>query len=192
MIAIRHACKVLVLVVLASPIALAKEPAKPAAAKLKFAGLEFVHRESRNGRSDFTPASEPGKDWRDRVTIIVRDNVTSKDQLSSIAGNLVATVSDLGEVVRTDSVANPQTQETEHFFAAKLEGNGFTQAAFARLALVEGKGTVVVYSHRSYGEHSAETSTGWMDRNGETIEGDLMSWTGMPKLAQLRALPQTK
>jgi hypothetical protein len=193
MIAIRHAWKVLALVALASPIALAKEPAKPATAKLNFDGVEYVHRASMSGRSDFTPASQPGLDsWRDRVTIIVRENVTSGDQLSSIAGNLFATVSDLGEVVRTDSVANPQTQSTEHFFAASLQGKGFTQAAFARLALVEGKGMVVVYSHRSYGEHSAETSTEWMDRNGEAIEGKLMSWTGMPKLAQLRALPQSK
>jgi hypothetical protein len=194
MIAIRHACKVLVLVALASPVALAKEPAKPATMKLKFDGVEYVHRTtSMNGRSDFTPASEPGRDsWRDRVTIIVRENVTSSEQLSGIAGNLFATVSDLGEVVRTDSVANPQTHQTDHFFAAKLEGKGYSQAAFARLALVEGKGMVVVYSHRSYGEHSAETSTGWMDRNGEDIEGKLMSWNGMPKLAQLRALPKSK
>ena len=193
MIAIRHACKVLVLLVLASPIALAKEPAKPATAKLKFGGVEYVHRASMNGRSDFTPASQPGLDsWRDRVTIIVRENVTSGQQLSSIAGNLYDTVSDLGEIVRTESVPNPRTKETEHFIAARLQGKGFTQAAFARLALVEGKGVLVVYSHRSYGQYSAETSTGWMDRNGESTEAELMSWTGMPKLAQLRALPQSK
>jgi len=194
MIAVRHASKVLVLLALASSIALAKEPAKPATVRLKFDGVEYVHRTtSKSGRSDFTPASEPGPDsWRDRVTIIVRENVTSNDQLSGIAGNLFETVTDLGEVVRTDSVANPQTHTTDHFFAAKFQGKGFTQAAFARLALVEGKGMVIVYSHRSYGEHSEETSTGWMDRNGETIEGKLMSWTGMPKLAQLRALPQSK
>lgn len=193
MTAIRHACKLLVLAVLASTIALAKEPAKPATLKLKFGGIEYVHRTTMNGRSDFTPASEPKPDsWRDRVTIIVRENVTTGEQLSGIASNLFATVSDLGEVVRTDSVPNPATQETEHFFAARLQGKGFTQASFARLALVEGKGMVIVYSHRSYGEYSAETSTGWMDRNGEATEAALMSWTGMPKLAQLRALAPSK
>jgi hypothetical protein len=193
MFAIRHAWKLLALLVLASPIALAKEPAKAAAMTVKFGGVEYVHRTTSNGRSDFTPAAQADlKTWRDRVTIIVRDNVTSSEQLSAIAGNLYATVSDLGEIVRTDSVPNARTQETEHFFAAKLEGNGYTQASFARLALVEGKGTVVVYSHRTYGEHSLEASTGWMDRNGEATEAELMSWTGMPKLAQLRALPPTK
>ena len=193
MIALRHACQALVLVVLASPLALAKAPAKPASLKFNLDGLEYVHRTSMNGRYDFTPASQPGMDsWRDRVTIVVRENVTSDDQLSGIAGNLFETVSDLGEVVRTESAANPRTHETEHFFAAKLQGKGFTQVSFARLALVEGKGMVVVYSHRSYGEHSVEASTGWMDRNGKAIEGELMSWTGMPKLAQLRALPQSK
>ena len=193
MIAIRNACKVLVLLALATPVAVAKEAGKPATAKLSFGGVEYVHRATLNGRSDFTPASQPGLDsWRDRVTIIVRENVTSSEQLSAIAANLVETVGDLGEVVRTEPMANPRTQQTEYFFAAKLQGNGSTQAAFARLALVEGKGMVVVYSHRSYGEHSADTSTGWMDRNGESIERQLMSWTGMPKLAQLRALPQSR
>jgi hypothetical protein len=191
--AIRRACQVLVLVALASSFALAKEPAKPATVTLNFGGVEYVHRTTLNGRSDFTPASQPGMaSWRDRVTIVVRENVTSPDQLSGIASNLVGTVSDLGEVVSAKSMPNARTQETEHFFAARLQGKGFTQASFARLALVEGKAMVIVYSHRSYGEHSTETSTGWMDRNGDAIERELMAWTGMPKLAQLRALPQSK
>jgi hypothetical protein len=191
MSALRHACQVLVLAVLVAPVALAKEPAKPL--KLSFGGVEYVHRSTINGRSDFTPASQPGADkWRDRMTIVVRENVTSSEQLSSIASNLVETVSDLGEVVRAESNPNPRTQETEHFFAAKLQAPAYSQAAFARVALVEGKGMLVVYSHRTYGEHSAESSTGWMDRNGETTERQLMNWTGMPKLAQLRALPESK
>jgi hypothetical protein len=192
MLAIRHACQALVLAALVSPVALAKVPAKPAATKLTFNGVEYVHRSTLAGRSDFTPASQPGADWRDRVTIVVRENVTSSEQLSSIAGNLVETVSDLGEVVRAESAPNPRTDETEHFFAARLDGSGYTQASFARAALVEGRGMLIVYSHRSYSAHSVESSTGWMDRNGEATERALMSWTGMPKLAQLRALPESK
>ena len=53
-------------------------------------------------------------------------------------------------------------------------------------------GMAVVYSHRSYGEYSEDTSKGWMNRKGEAIERELMSWTGMPKLAQLRAPPKSK
>jgi hypothetical protein len=189
---IRHACQALVLTVLASSIALAKEPAKPAAAKLNFNGVEYVHRSSSNGRYDFTPAAQPGADWRDRMTIVLRENVTTPEQLSSIASNLVDTVSDVGEVVRAESVPNMRTDETEHFFAAKMQTDKYTQAAFVRLALVEGKGVLVMYSHRSYGEHSAESSTGWMDRNGEATERALMSWGGTPKLAKLRALPKAK
>lgn len=193
MSAIRHACQALVLAVLVAPIALAKQPAKPTAMKLNFAGVEYLHRSTMKNRSDFTPASQPDLHaWRDRVTIIVGENVTSSEQLSTIASNLVGTVGDIGEIVRTDSVPNPRTQETDHFFAARMQQKDFTQAAFARVALVEGKGMLVVYSHRSYGEHSTESSTGWMDRNGEATERELMSWTGMPKLAQLRALPQSK
>jgi len=195
MFAIRHACQVLVLVALAAPVAFAKEPAKPAtaklpAARLTFGGQEYVFRTAINNRWDFTPATQADpKAWRDRVTIVVRENVTSGAQLSSIASNLFTTVNDLGEIVRTDSVPNAHTNETEHFIAAKLQGKDFTQAAFGRIALVEGKGMAIVYSHRSHGEHSAESSTGWMDRNGEATERELMTWTGMPKIAQLKALP---
>ena len=190
MFAIRHACQAMVLVVLASPVAFAKEPAKPAAARLSFAGQEYVLRVSGKDRWDFTPTSQPDlKTWRDRVTIVVRENVTTGAQLSTIASNLFATVGDLGEVVSANSEPNAQTGETEHFMAAKLQGKGFTQAAFGRVALVEGKGMAIVYSHRSYGEHSTESSTGWMDRNGEATERELMRWSGMPKIAQLKALP---
>jgi len=192
MLAIRHACQALVLVVLASPLALAKEPAKPAAAKITFNGVEYVHRSTLNGRSDYTPAAQPGDKWRDRMTIVVRENVTTSEQLSQIASNLVETVSDIGEVVRAESTPNMHNDQTEHFFAAKMQAPGYSQASFARLGLAEGKGMVVVYSHRTYGEHHAESSTGWMDRNGEATERALMNWKGMPKLAQLRALPQSK
>ena len=192
MFAIRQACLALAVVALSSPIALAKQPAKPAAVKLTFNGVEYVHRSTLNGRSDFTPAKEPGADWRDRMTVVVRENVTSPEQLSSIAGNLVETVSDVGEVVRAESVPNMRTDQTEHFFAARMQTDKYTQAAFVRLAMVEGKGVLVMYSHRTYGAHSNESSTGWMDRNGEDTEKKLMSWTGIPKLAQLRALPKSK
>jgi len=195
MLAIRKPllCLFVALSVTAVAGASAKEPAKPApATTVTFAGVKYVHRLTLNGRSDFVPASQPGEAWRDRMSIIVRENVTTSEQVSDIAGNLFATVSDLGEVVQAESIPNPRTHETEHFFAAKMDGKGYTQAAFVRLGLYEGKGVLVMYTHRTHGEHSAESSTGWLDRNGEDIQQKLMSWKGLPKLAQLKALPQSK
>ena len=198
MSAIRQACQALVLVVLAASFAVAKEPARPAGAKaapmkLNFMGVDYVHRLTFKGRSDFTPAAQPDlKAFRDRLTIVVSDKPAGSEQLSTIAGNIMGTVSDLGEVVSTDSRANPATHETEHFIAAQMQAPGYTQAAFARVALVEGKAVVVVFTHRSYGEHAAESNNGWMDRNGEATERALMSWTGTPGLARLRALPQAR
>jgi hypothetical protein len=32
----------------------------------------------------------------------------------------------------------------------------------------------------------------WLDKNGAATEKALMSWTGMPSLAALNALPQAK
>jgi hypothetical protein len=51
---------------------------------------------------------------------------------------------------------------------------------------------IVVYSHRSYGQHSQNAIARWIDRNRPPNKTALKSWTGMPKVAQLRALPQSK
>jgi hypothetical protein len=172
----------------------ASEPAKAApASKLSFGGFEYVHRWSKQGQNEFTPPNQPDlKAWKDMVTIVVNDSVTNGDQLADLANGVAGNYSQVGQIVRTDSKARGVGYEAEHFIAAMLHGPGLTEAVFARVMMVEGKGVVVVYSHRDYGQHSSVTIGTWMDRNGEATERALRSWTGLPKLAQLRALPQSK
>jgi hypothetical protein len=191
-------CLFMVLAVVASTAALAAEPAKPAArpaaaSKLSFGGAEYVHRWSQNGQNEFTPADQPDlNSWRDMVTIIVNERVSNGEQLAQLANGVVDNYTRAGEIIRTDSRPRTATAEAEHFIAAMLHGPGVTEAVFARVLMAEGRGMIVVYSHRAYGQHSQTAIGPWMDRNGPATERALMSWTGMPKVAQLRALPQSK
>jgi len=192
MVAIRH--QVLCLfTAMAVSAAFAAPTAKPADASVSFGGVEYVHRWSQNGQNEFTPAAQPNlKTWTDMVTIIVNERVTNGEQLAQLANGVVGNYGRAGEIVRTDSRPRTAKAEAEHFIAAKLHAQGVTEAVFARVVLVEGRGMIVVYSHRAYGPHS-ETSIGpWMDRNGPATERALMAWTGIPRLARLRGLPQAK
>jgi hypothetical protein len=193
---IRKPLLCLVALSMLAPGALAKEPARPAPAaaqKLNFSGVEYVHRWSKNGQNEFTPSAQSDlKTWRDMLTVNVNERVATGDQLAALANGVVGNYGKAGEIVRTDSKPRTQTAEAEHFIAAMLHAPGLTEAVFARVMLVEGKGADVVYSHRSYGEHSDEVIGGWMDRNGEATERALMAWTGMPTIAKLRALPQAR
>jgi hypothetical protein len=195
--AIRHPrlCLFIALAALVPTATYAAPPApRPAAAtKLSFGGVEYVHRWSQNGQNEFTPAAQPNlKTWTDMVTIIVNERVTNGEQLAQLANGVVGNYGKAGEVVRTDSKPRTTQAEAEHFIAAMLHAQDVTEAVFARVVMVEGRGMIVVYSHRAYGPHSQTSIGPWMDRNGPATERALMAWTGMPKGAQLRALPQAK
>jgi hypothetical protein len=199
MVAIRKPlfCLFAALSVFSAAITFGKEPAtpapRPAVAKVTFGGAEYVHRWSQNGQNEFTPADQPDlKSWRDMVTIIVNERVTNGEQLAQLANGVVDNYTRAGEIIRTDSRPRTAKAEAEHFIAAMLHGPGVTEAVFARVLMAEGRGMIVVYSRRAYGQHSQTSIGPWMDRNGPATERALMAWTGMPKLAQLRALPQAK
>ena len=179
--------------VLVSAAAFAKQPPAAAPMTLKFSGVDYLHRWSKNGQNEFTPAAQPDlKTWRDMVTVVVHENVRNGDQLANLANGVLGNYQKAGQILRTDSKPRTANAEAQHFIAAMLAAPGVTEAVFARVLLHEGKGVVLVYSHRAYGAQSADTIGAWMGRNGQATEQALMSWSGTPKLAQLRALPQAR
>ena len=182
---------------LLAPAGFAREPSKSApsgaAAKLRFAGVDYVHRWSQQGQNEFTPPAQADlKTWRDMVTVVVHERVTTGEQLATLANNVLGNYEKAGQIVRTDSRPRTSTSEAQHFIAAMLQASNVTEAVFARVFLHEGRGVVLVYSHRAYGNASSAAIGNFMQKNGEATERALMSWTGTPKLATLRALPQAK
>jgi hypothetical protein len=160
---------------------------------ITFRGTDYVHRWSRNGQNEFTPAGEGDlARWRDMVTINVHENVGNGEQLAEVANSVLANYQSHGKIVRTDSKPRTQQRPAEHLIVAVLGDPAVLEAAFARFLLVDGNGLVVVYSHRVYGQSAGPAMSDWLQANGPTIEKALMGWAGLPSVADLRRLPQSR
>jgi len=180
------------LLLLSSPLP-AKESAPAQAMRLSLGGVQYVHRWSQKGQNEFTPPAETDlSKWRDMVTIDVHDKVTDGEQLATLANDVLGNYQGHGKILRTDSKPRTQQREAEHLIVAILSASGVMEAVFARVMLVEGRGVVVVYSHRAYGKDPAAVIGPWLQAKGQSVEDTLMSWNGLPKLAAIKALPQSK
>ena len=167
--------------------------AQTKATSLSFVGMNFVHRWSKEGQNEFTPAADTDlARWHDMVTVNVNDAVRNGDQLADLANRVLTKYQAYGKIVRTDSKPRTPQRPAEHLIVALLGNPGFLEAAFARLVLIEGVGVVAVYSHRIYGENAAQPMGEWLERSGPSIEKALMQWDGVPSVSALKQLPQSK
>ena len=182
--------------VLPSASAIAQKPsALPAgtATAITFRGTDYVHRWSQQGQNEFTPAGESDlAHWRDMVTINVHESVGNGEELATLANSVLGNYQNHGKILRTDSKPRTAQQNAEHLIVAVLGDRAFLEAAFARFLLADGKGIVVVYSHRIYGENAGPSMSGWLQANGPTTESALMAWGGLPSVAALGTLPQSR
>ncbi len=126
------------------------------------------------------------------LTINLIETVRNGEQLAAAANTVLTNYQRSGKIIRTDSKPRTADRPAEHFVAAVLGKPAFLEAAFARFLMVDGIGTVVVYSHRIYGQKAGPAMADWLKENGTAAERTLMSWDKAPKPAALRALPQTK
>lgn len=159
---------------------------------LTFRGKEYEHRWSKNGQSEFTPNGETDLGaWIDMVTIDVHDSVSTGDQLADVANTTLGNYKHFGKVLLTDSMPRTANHPAEHLVIAVLGTSTFLEATFARCRLVDGVGTVIVYSHRTYGEAARQEMNGWLKSNGDEVKNDLMAWSSMPRPGALKRLPQS-
>lgn len=166
-------------------------PAK--AATLTFGGTVYLHRWSKGGQNEFTPDGDDDLTrWRDMVTINTHERVRDGEQLATLANSVVGNYQKHGKIVRTDSKPRTSQRPAEHFIAAILGNPQLLEAVFARVVLIDGAGTVVVYSHRIYGKEAATAMGEWMKANGPSIEKTLMGWDKIPSSAALGSLPQSR
>ena len=185
---VRRAAAGLLLVVLATASSGVSGEAK-APPVLHFGGADYLHRWSKAGQHEFTPKGQEDLDhWKDMVTLDVHEQVRDGDQLAAVATEVVARYQAAGKILKTDSKPRTPAHPAEHFAAAVLVDPRFLEAAFARFALVEGRGVVAVYSHRVYGSKAGPEMAAWMDQHGAESERVLMAWAGTPPLDELRDL----
>lgn len=177
--------------VAATPQPGAASSASAEAPLFEFAGKPFVHRWSKNGQNEFTPPGQPDLDkWRDMVTIQVYKGMGSAEQLALVANAVLSAYQKAGLIIRSSSSKAQPGMPAEHMVVAVLSDKGLRELVFARFRLTQGAGEALIYSHRVYGMQPDNEATAWMRVNDQAAEKAMMSWTTMPSLEALRALPQ--
>jgi hypothetical protein len=177
------------LLLLLSVAAIAQSPTP---LTITFAGNDYLHRWSRGGQHEFTPkGQEDLTKWTTMVTVNVYESARTGEQLAEIANKVLGLYQQSGKMVRTDSKPRTDKSEAEHLAVAVLGTPEFLEAVFARFLVHDGRGLSVVHSKRVYGAKAGNEMSAWLEKNGPDTESALMAWTGIPRLAALRALPQS-
>ena len=184
----------------AQPLVAAATPEPPAATAapagaplFRFDGKPFVHRWSKDGQHEFTPPAQPDMDkWQDMVTVQLYDNVGNADQLAFVANGVLVAYQKSGLIIRTSSLKATPQRPAEHMVVAILKDKDVREMVFARFRLTpEGRGQAVVYSHRVYGMQPDAAASAWFREHDIPLEKAMMTWTDIPTVAALRALPQS-
>ena len=156
-----------------------------------FDDVAYWHRWSQKGQNEFTPQGQEDLDrWTEMVTINLHEEVRDGEQLAVLANQVLGRYQATGKILKTDSKPRTKEHPAEHFAAAVLVDPTFLEAAFARFVLIDGRGIVVVHSHRVYGTKAGNEMAAWLDKHGADAEKSLMAWTQLPSLDRLKALPQ--
>jgi len=157
---------------------------KPAKTPLKFQGVDYYHRYSKDTLHEYTPKGQENlQKWADMITINDYPSVRTGDGLASAANSVLETYKNNGAVVvKTDSVARTSTKPAEHLIVVLFPRKEFIEAAFARFLLVQGQGHSAVVSHRIYGRAAGDAMSKWLSAKGEALEKALMAWPMPQKL----------
>ncbi len=169
----------------------AQRPADPALS-ISFRGTPFVHRWSKAGQHEFTPAESADlASWRDMLTLNLHAAVANGEQLAGVANKVFDNYHRSGKVLQTRSTPRTIARPAEHLIVAVLGTPDLLEAAFARCLLHEGAGVVAVVSHRVYGKAVGPQMSDWLRANGPQLEQALMAWGALPSVASLSRLPQS-
>ena len=169
----------------------AQRPAE-ASTTVSFRGTPFMHRWSKDGQHEFTPADSADlASWRDMLTLNLHAAVASGEQLAGVANKVLANYQRSGKILQTRSTPRTAARPAEHLIVAVLGTPDLLEAAFARCLLHEGSGVVAVVSHRVYGKAAGPQMSDWLRANGPQLEQALMAWSALPSVASLNRLPKS-
>ena len=143
-----------------------------------FRQVEYFHRWSQAEQHEFTPAKQEDLEhWTEMITINGYPGVDEGEKMAGTANAVLGNYrSHDGKVLRTNSVPATDERPAEHFISVLFTRPDFTEAAFARFKLVDGKAHSFVYSHRVYGDKASDEMSEWLKANGEKTENALMDW----------------
>lgn len=153
------------------------------AASFSFADVKYFHRFTQDDQHEYTPeGQEDLKAWTDMVTILFYRKAKDGEALAATASAVLENYKvNKALVVKTDSVPRVNNKPAEHLIVVIFGRPEFIEVAFSRFKMHDGIGSAVVYSHRIYGKTVGDGMSAWLNKNGPTIERNLMKWDAMPK-----------
>ena len=153
----------------------AEDQAAPA---FSFQETNYFHRWSQGEQHEFTPAKQEDLNhWTEMITINGYPGVDDGDKMAGTANAVLGNYrSHKGKILKTSSVPATDERPAEHFIAVLFNQADFSEAAFARFKLIDGKAHSFVYSHRIYGKNATDEMNAWLTDNGEKTESALLDW----------------
>jgi hypothetical protein len=147
-------------------------------AKVTFRGTEYLLRSSQGNVSDFTPAGQEDLSaFTDMLELNSYPSAHDQEALATITSRVQAIAQGAkATILRTISVPASGQQPGEHFFAAVLPTPHGVDFDAARFVLVDKQAVGVFYTHRSYGESAAGTTSAWVTKNAADVEQQLLQF----------------
>lgn len=162
-----------------TPKSSAKESTQPA---FTFGNVEFFHRYTNENLHEYTPAGQSDLEaWTDMMTVNRHPNITDQDNLENFANAMLKGFDQFGQVIRVDSFLATHDAPDQYLIVAVLGTPELLEAVFARIMLVDGVGTVMMYAHRIYGHDVGDEMSKWLNEHGSKMEEHLLTWKQLPK-----------
>ncbi len=157
-------------------------------AAFSIGGTAYFHLFTKGDQHEYTPqGQEDLSAWTDMVTIHFYRNARDGEGLAATANAVLENYkANKAIVVKTDSVPRTPSRPAEHLIVAIFPQREFIEVAFARFRMHDGVGTAAIYSHRVYGREAGNQMQAWLEKNGQTVETNLMKWDAMPALGARR------
>jgi hypothetical protein len=160
----------------------------PATARVTFQGTEYLLRSSHGNTSDFTP---PGQEdlstFTDMLELNQYPGAHDQQALATITSRTLAIAQGAkATILRTIPVSAPGQQPGEHFLALVLPTPHGVDFDAIRFVLVDNQAVGVFYTHRSYGQSAAGTTSGWVTKNAADVEQQLLRFDASRMVSALK------
>ncbi len=144
----------------------------PATAKVTFRGTEYLLRSSHGNVYDFTPrGQEDLATFTDMLSLDLYPSAHDQEALATITSRVQGVAQGAkATILRTISVSASGQQPGEHFLAAVMPTPHGVDFDAIHFVLVDKEAVGVFYTHRSYGESAAGTTSAWVTKNAAEVE----------------------
>lgn len=177
------------LAVVASHAADARQVApsqQPASAQpaLDFDGKRYLHRYSKDGQHEFTPAGQEDlQRWQEMMTLVVKADFDA-ERRRQWAEAMAAVYKEKGLLIQAD-----QPPGGEYRMLGVLSAPGVVEVNFVRVMPYGSGAMAVMVQRRFYGEESRQMAD-WVRDNTPRLSGLLVEWQP-PSESVVGALPQS-